>query len=259
MNLTHRTVPISPDVLSYALDRASEEDAKLLSSRASARDGEPVIRSGWVSDTLVQAAVELFTAGEFHILRSLVAAYSHGLGSRPVPEGGSYALDVVDAFIGYEDGVLDRRYVNGVDDATRLDMRDHLRSSVYTECWALVSATDMMVVMEEPWKDVDPFRTTSWVDAQKSALQELNDADWSACDSLLLHVGNHKSPPNESLIGHFAIEYTVDRDGKAHRGDGNTRAHALIGQGAATVLVHHRRPFGTALNGVAVSPEVITF
>jgi hypothetical protein len=165
----------------------------------------------------------------------------------------------VDAFAGYEDGKLDSHYAVEVTDAFRHNMRNHLRESTYIECWALVSSADMMAVMENPWKDVAPFRATSWVNAQTTALQELNDTDWSTHDTLFLHTGNHASPPSESLLGRSAIKYTVDRDGKAHRGDGNTRAHALIGQGAATVLVHHTRPFGTPLNGIAVSPEVVTF
>lgn len=259
MTSATRTVSIHPDILIYALDRASEEDAKQLLAHADTRGTEPVIRSGWVSRSLVRAAVELFTAGEFHILRSLVAAYAHALGSRPVPEGGSYALDVVDAFAGYEDGSLDSYYADSVPDSLRYDMRNHLRESTYVTCWALVTSTDMMAVMDDPWKDVAPFRNTSWVEAQKSALQELNDTEWGTRDSLLLHVGDHRSSPSESLLGHSAIEYTVDRSGKAHRGDGNTRAHVLVGQGADTVLVRHTRPFGTALNGVAVSPEVIAF
>lgn len=259
MTTATRTVSVNPDVLSYVLDRASEEDAKRLLAHADASSGEPVVRSGWVPNSLTRAAVELFTLGEFSILRSFVAAYAHALGSRPVSEGGSYALEVVDAFVGHEDGALDSHYVDGVSDAIRHGMRNHLRASTYIECWALVSPSDMLGVMQEPWKDVEPFRTTSWVGAQKSAIQEINDADWSSYNSLRLHVGNHKSPPHESLIGHFAIGYTVDRDGKAHRGDGNTRAHALIGQGADTVLVHHTRPFGTVLNGIALSPEVVTF
>lgn len=259
-----RTISINSDVLSYVLDRASEEDANKLRARADrlradSRRAEPVIESGWVSRSLVRAAVELFAADEFYILRSFVAAYAQGLGSRPVPEGGNYALDVVDAFAGYEGGSLDSYYVDGASDALRNDMRNRLRASTYTTCWALVTASDMMSVIEEPWKDTAPFRTISWVEAQKTAIQELNDTDWSTRDSLYLLEGGHRSSPSDSLLGHSAIEYIVEHGGKAHRGDGNTRAHVLIGQGADTVLVHHTRPLGTELNGVAVSPEVTTF
>lgn len=262
MSTNARTVTVSADVLSFALCSASEKDAEHLTKSC---DGEPTevldyLRSGPVTNSLLKASVELFEAEEFNILRSLVAAYSRTLGTRPVTEGGSYALEVIDAFSGFEDGKLSNTYLEGVPDNTRKKLREHLRSETIVECWALVDASDMQKVLQTPWKEITPFLGVSWIDAQKEALAELSSVDWSSRENLHLHNRNAQTLPHESLTEHFyAIGYTIHKDGSHHRGDGNTRANALLAQGASKVLVHHERPFGTYLNGISVSPEIITF
>lgn len=257
MSAPSRTVSVTPGVLSYALCRASEEDAAgVLRAAGSQPHGvEHTLRAGQITTSLIQASVEMFKSEEFSILRALVSAYVQTLGPRPVAEGGMYTFDVIDAFAGYEKEKLSSTYVAGIPEEVRHGLRQHLRTSTYVKCWALIPAGDMSAVLETPWKDVTPFLGTSWVDAQRDALAVLSGVDWSSYENLALNSGESTLPPHESLIGCSAIEYHMSSHG-GHRGDGNTRAHALIAQGATTVLVLHTRPYGTQLNGVPVSPEV---